>query len=157
MSAAKDAPDSDAVREAAVRLLARREHSRSELRGKLARKLGVEVEDVLDEVLDALADQGLQSDDRFAQSFCRLRAEKGYGPIRIRAELRQRGVGDAVVERAFEGLDVDFFELAAQVYARRYGRSGPPDDLRERARRHQAMQRRGFSIDHLREVDELSR
>lgn len=153
---APDPPDAAALREAAIRLLARREHGRRELADKLQRKNAGVDPGVLLQVLDELADEGLQSDRRFAESFSRQRAGKRYGPVRIRAELRQRGIDDGVVEAALAALDVDFFELAAEAYAQRYSRSGAPGDMRERARRHQALLRRGFAHDHLREIDELA-
>lgn len=157
MSAAPESsPGATELRETAIRLLARREHGRRELADKLGRKQpGADPGDV-EQVLDALAAEGLQSDARFAESFARQRAGKRYGPVRIRAELRQRGIGDAEVEAAMASLEVDFFELAAAVYAQRYGRAGAPGDRKERARRHQALLRRGFGHDHLREIDELS-
>lgn len=144
-----------ALREAALRLLARREHARRELIDKLARK-GWSAVDAGTTVAE-LADEGLQSETRFAESFVRQRAEKGYGPVRIRAELRQRGVAEGDADRALAELDIDFFERAAAVYERRYGHLPPPADLQERARRHQAMLRRGFTSDQLREIEALSR
>lgn len=147
------APD---LREAAIRLLARREHGRRELADKLERKNAGVDPGVLHQVLDELAREGLQSDVRFAESFARQRAGKRFGPVRIRAELRQRGIDEGVADAAIDALEVDFFELAAETYVQRYGRSGPPGDMRERARRHQALLRRGFAHDHLREIDELS-
>ena len=151
---ATDPVDPAALREAALRLLARREHSRRELADKLARK-GWPAGEV-EGAVAALAAEGLQSDTRFAESFVRQRAGKGYGPVRIRAELRQRGIDDAESDRAIDGQDIDFFELAASVYQRRYGRQPVPTDIRERARRHQAMLRRGFTGEQLREIAALS-
>lgn len=147
--------DAAALREAALRLLARREHARRELVDKLARKgwSSAEAETTAEE----LADEGLQSETRFAESFVRQRAEKGYGPVRIRAELRQRGVDDADADRALDELDIDFFERAASFYDRKYGHLPPPADIKERAKRHQAMLRRGFTGEQLREIEALSR
>lgn len=157
MDSTSDPPvDASALHEAAVRLLARREHTRTELETKLGRRFPQAEPELVERVLDELAASGFQSDRRYAESFVRQRAEKGYGPVRIRAELRQRGVDDATGDAALAALNVDFFDLAASVYARRYGRSGAPEDRRERARRYQAMGRRGFSGDHLREIDELN-
>jgi regulatory protein len=154
-SEASEPFDPAALREAAMRLLARREHSLRELADKLARKGWPN--EAIDVALAALADEGLQSDARFAESFVRQRAEKGYGPVRIRAELRRRGIDDVEADRALEAQDIDFFELAASVYRRRYARQPEPQDIKERARRHQAMLRRGFTGDQLREIAALSR
>jgi regulatory protein len=84
------------VEAAAVRLLARREHSRAELVRKLAAR-GAPAE-LADEVLDSLAARRLQSDERYAESLVTSRIGRGQGPVRIRRELAERGVG-APVER----------------------------------------------------------
>lgn len=138
-----------------MRLLARREHAASELERKLGQRgwPGDEIVSIIAE----LDSEGLQSDSRFAESFARQRAERHYGPMRIRSELRQRGLDAALIEQALDALDVDFQALAREFYQRRYGRrGGAPDhcqDYRERARRYQAMSRRGFDSEHLRGID----
>lgn len=80
----------------AVRLLGQREHGRIELERKLMRK-GFP-EDVSYAVVTKLQSDGLQSEDRFAAAMVRRRVERGYGPIYIRQELRQRRVDDDVTE-----------------------------------------------------------
>jgi regulatory protein len=145
-----DEPTVDEAREAAVRLLARREHSVRELERKLCGRGWPQR--VVDTVLAELAEQGLQSDARFAESFARQRAERLYGPRRIRAELVERGIDAADADRAIASLDVDFAESAATFYRRRYGRSDPEPDYAERVRRSQAMYRRGFDPDTIRDL-----
>ena len=76
-------------------LLARREHSARELSHKLKSRDYDEVS--IQAVIESLIDEGLQSDDRFAEQFTRSRVEKGYGPIRIRQELRERGIADSPI------------------------------------------------------------
>lgn len=137
------------LREAALRLLARREHGFIELAHKLERK-GWPRADV-EKVLQSLADAGLQSDERFAESFARTRAEKAYGPIRIRAELGERGLDRGLIDRAMSALEVDWLAQAAKWYGRRYGDSAP-DDIKEKSRRQQALARRGFAQEHIREL-----
>jgi len=136
-------------REAALRLLARREHSFSELKRKLKRK-GWPASDV-EAVVQDLADAGLQSDSRFAESYARSRAEKAYGPLRIRAELSERGIDRALVERALAELQIDWLAQAAKWYGRRFG-DGRPDELKEKSRRQQALARRGFDQSVIREI-----
>lgn len=147
-----ESPDPTAaeVREAAVRLLARREHSASELVSKLTRKGWPAA--LVDEVVAELAGSGLQSDSRFAESFARQRAERHYGPRRIEAELNQRGVSRPLVRDAIEALEIDFFETARDFYLRRYAQPGEPLEYRERVRRAQAMARRGFDPEHYRDL-----
>ena len=155
MSSSDDSTLAEA-REAALRLLARREHSAVELRTKLIGKGWPEHH--VDQLIPALAEAGLQSDSRFAESFARQRAERFYGPRRIQAELAQRGIDSDLSQAAIEALEVDFVELAADFYRRKYGNDCDPSrpsgsaspDFRERAKRSQAMYRRGFESQHLR-------
>lgn len=139
--------DEAGLREAVTRLLARREHSRRELSTKLARK-GWDTSKV-DRMIDDFAEAGLQSDARFAEHFARNRAERGYGPVRIRAELNERGVDKADTRAVLDDLDVDWADNARAWYQRKYGDT-PPEDRREQARRLQALGRRGFAHEHLR-------
>ncbi|MCW4149682.1 recombination regulator RecX [Halomonas sp. 18H] len=140
-------PDSS-PRDDAIRLLARREYGRQELRQRLAAK-GHEPDQV-EACLDELEEQGLQSDQRFAESFLRSRVARGQGPVKVRAELGQRGIDDATQAQAFDEVadEVDWYELAAAVLARRF--SGPGDSPRERARRERFLAGRGFDFDQLR-------
>lgn len=135
------------LRLAAMDFLARREHSRSELLEKLGRRFE---KTQLEPVLDALADDGLQSDKRFAESFVRHRALRGYGPLRIRQELRQRGVSDPDVAMAFESNAINWLDILSDVVGRKY--DAPASDLKEKARRQRFLQYRGFSHDQIRDV-----
>src|ERR1700712_2233975 len=73
-----------AARTTAIGLLARREHAQSEIKRKL-RDRGYDNELTL-AVIDDLTRQRLLSDERFAAMFIRSRAERGQGPVRLRAE-----------------------------------------------------------------------
>jgi regulatory protein len=146
---AEEGADPAEIREAALRLLARREHSRLELARKLSRR-GWEA-GAVDAEIDRLAAADLQSDERFAESFVRQRVAKAYGPVRIRAELAQRGIDRAEASRALSAEDPDWFAVAADWYQRRYGVE-PPCDLKEKSRRQQALARRGFEHEHIREL-----
>ncbi len=149
MASDRDSSGRADLREAALRLLARREHSFLELQGKLRRKGWPEHE--IPVVVQELADAGLQSDERFAESFTRSRAEKAYGPLRIRAELAERGIDRGLIERAMAELQVDWLAVAAKWYGRRYD-SDSPSDLKEKSRRQQALARRGFDHSVIREL-----
>jgi len=137
------------LREAALRLLARREHSFRELTHKLVRKGWPEAD--VENILSELADAGLQSDERYAESYARTRSEKAYGPMRIRAELGDRGIDRALIDKTLRELQVDWFERAACWYERRYGPE-PPADIKEKSRRQQALSRRGYDHTTVREL-----
>ncbi|PXX98237.1 regulatory protein RecX [Halomonas sp. LBP4] len=145
------APGRDATpRDDAIRLLARREYSRAELLERLSAR-GHEAADI-QACLDALAEQGLQSDARFAESFLRSRIARGQGPLKIRAELERRGIDRERIRDAFAELEgqgeADWFALAREALARRF--TGPGDTPRERARRERFLAGRGFAFDQLR-------
>lgn len=137
------------LRRRAMDLLAVREHSRKELRGKLLARL--DQTDRLDDVLDWLEDEGLLSDQRFAEAFVRSRIGRGQGPVRIRQELIQRGVPEGLACQAIDTEGCDWFELAAQVAGRRFG-SEPASERRELARRLRFLQYRGFTTEQCREA-----
>lgn len=126
-------------------LLARREHSRRELRDKLRRRFSDEA--LIEEHIERLAEEGLQSDERFAESFLRQRVGKGQGPLRISQELKQRGIEDALISLAFGAGQVDWPGCAADVLQRKFG-PGAPADLKDKARRVRFLQYRGFSYEH---------
>ena len=150
MSPPKPKPDdADALRARALGLLARREHSRAELRRKLATR--DTDREALEELLGRLAAANLQSDERFAESFLRSRVERGQGPLRIREELRQRGVDDATAAAALEAAAVDWGELLRAVHRKRFG-SAPPADRREFAQRARFLAQRGFAAEAIRNL-----
>lgn len=124
----------------ALRLLARREHSRAELR----RKLLVEdvSEDALDAVLDDLEAKCLLSDRRYAESVAHSKgARQGFASVA--RSLSQQGVSPQVAAEALAPLRANERERAMAVWKRRFGEQ--PADLRERARQHRFLLGRGFA------------
>ncbi|WP_295871598.1 regulatory protein RecX [uncultured Zhongshania sp.] len=138
-----------AIRIKAMDFLARREYSRHELHQKLTQRFPESTE--INSVLDQLIADGLQSDSRFADSFMRLRVNAGYGPQYIRAELRQRGVAENVVEDTFSNQDVDWVAAAQQLFEKKYG-GQDMSDAKLRAKCQRYMQYKGFAFDHIREL-----
>ncbi len=136
------------LRYAAVGLLARREHSRRELRQKLQRRFGDDVE--LDAVLEGLAEDGLQSDSRFAEVYTRMRLRKGYGPVRVLMELRERGVTDELASSWVYSEEHDWFEAADTAWRKKFGAA--PAGSKERAKHMRFLQYRGFTHDHISEI-----
>ncbi len=135
------------IRRAAMDLLARREHSRTELYRKLLRRFPYDSE-LIENEIETLNGEGLQSDLRLAEAFARSRANRVQGPVKIRAELRGKGVADSDIETAFTHCNTDWFEQVALVAQRRFG-DEPPEDAKERAKRNRFLQQRGFSFDEI--------
>src|SRR4051812_46184611 len=94
----------------ARRLLSRREHSGEELRRKLSAR-GYS-EPAIETVLAKLEAKRLVSDERFITSFIHHHAQRGQGPIRIRAELRQQGIAADSVDVALDEAEIDWLAQA---------------------------------------------
>lgn len=134
------------VWDSALRLLSRREHSRRELVTKL--RLRQFPESLVVAVLDRLEQQNWLQDSRFASLLVRQQILKKHGPMRIRAELFQKGIAQTLGEQVLAEADVDWFELARACYLARFeheSRLLP----KERARRIRYLQGRGFGHEHI--------
>jgi len=130
-------------RDDAIRLLARREYAAAELRARLAAK-GHEPAAV-ESAIAQLAEEGLQSDARFVEHFVRSRVHRGQGPVKVRAELGQRGVAHELIGEALRDAECDWYALACEALAKRF--SGPGAAPRERARRERFLASRGFDAE----------
>jgi len=136
-----------AARNTAIGLLARREHAQAEIKRKL-RDRGYDDELTL-EVIDDLTRQRLLSDERFAEMFIHSRAERGQGPVRLRAELRQLQLPAEQIERQLASAGIDWSGLARAVRLRKFGNE-PAGNLGERAKQVRFLQYRGFTAAHIR-------
>jgi regulatory protein len=141
-----DAPMTDLdttreLRQAALALLARREHSTFELARKL-RTRGFSQSD-LDPVLSSLQANGLLSDERFVEMFVRSRISRGQGPLKIRAELRERGIADGLIEAYLDDSAESWGTRAEEARAKRFGKE-KPNDQREWGRQARFLGQRGF-------------
>ena len=86
----------DTCFKSAQNMLAQREHSQSELRQKLAAKNFDPKE--IEATLEELKRRNLQSDQRFTEAYIRMRANRGFGPLRIKFELRERDIEDDTID-----------------------------------------------------------
>ena len=134
------------IRKKAMDFLARREYGQAELAKKLADK-GYK-RTLVDDEIARLGEEGLQSDTRFAEAFVQSRINQGKGPVRIRADLSQRGIRDGVIDGALEESGCDWYELAIQERVKKFG-SELPADFKEKARQMRFLQYRGFEQDHI--------
>jgi regulatory protein len=126
----------------ALGMLARREYSQRELRARLERAGCDEQES--EGAIRRLRDQHYQDDGRFGEMIVRARVGQGYGPDRIRAELRSHGLADAAIRTLLDAADVDWPALARAQLRKKYG-SRPPADHAERGKRAAFLLRRGFA------------
>jgi len=133
-----------AVRRSAMDLLARREHGRVELTRKL-RQRGASPE-MIDTELDRLTEEGLLSESRYLESFIRYRANSGYGPVRIREELGQRGLPRADIEQALRECGFDWGARLREVWDRKFA-GQLPIEPKERAQQTRFLAYRGYPMD----------
>ena len=131
----------------ALGLLVRREHSRKELTRKLQAR-GIEHE-AAEAAVGKLAEAGWQDDTRFAENLVRIRANTGYGPIHIRAELGTHGLDSDQIAAAMDTFEGDWAENARDLVCRRFGEAGP-QELPQRRKAADLLARRGFDGDTIR-------
>ncbi len=133
------------LRQRALRLLARREHSRAELTRKLAAH-GTEEE--ITNVLMQLETEGLLSDARAAGAYVRAHANR-FGAARLRQDLRTRGLDPELAGADIAELGDELIR-ARLVWAKKF--SAAPGDSREWARHARFLQGRGFAADVIRKL-----
>lgn len=137
-----------AIRRAAMNLLARREHGYVELARKL-RQRGADAEK-LETELQRLVEDGLQSEQRFLESYIRSRANAGRGPRRIREELLQRGVERNEIEQAMSTAAINWHENMHDLWQRRF--AGEVVDLKDKARQTRFLAQRGYAPEDIRRL-----
>ena len=130
------------IRAVAMDLLTRREHSVYELTRKLKQR---EFEiDEIDAAIATLQQDNLQSDSRFVESIVNYRINAGFGPIKIKYELRQKGIREGLVDDYLSSLEVDWNTHMAEQRGKKVGKSIPVE-YKEKMKQARVVQNRGFS------------
>jgi len=139
------APPAEPAYEAGIRLIARRAHSRAELRRKLVRR-GYAASDV-EAAEQRLLAAGYLGDGAFARGYVRRRSQS-LGPLAISAELAARGVERDLADGAMKSLQpADQLDAATRV-ARRLAGDARFASYRELLHSVGAkLLRRGFSME----------
>ncbi|MCU0806356.1 MAG: recombination regulator RecX [Burkholderiales bacterium] len=135
------------LRNRALAILARREHTRAELARKLAPFAEAQAD--VETLLDDLAARKLLSDERYAEARTATLARK-FGAARIEHELRARGVSAPTAERAVRGARETELDRARAAWQKRFG--APAADALEKAKQMRFLQSRGFSFEAIRAV-----
>jgi len=130
------------IRNTAMNLLARREHSAAELLQKLKQR--DHDADEIGLVIEQLQADNLQSDARFAESFINQRVNSGRGPVKIRHELRQKGVAEDLTESLLAPFADQWQDLMIEQRIRKFG-SDIPTDYAQKMKQARFLQNRGFS------------
>ncbi len=131
----------------ALRMLSRREHTRTELE----RKLGPHETQAgeLAQVLDDLQAKGFISEARVVESLVNQRAAR-FGLARLRQEMQQKGVSDEAQQEALATLKASEPERARLVWEKKFG--APPQTDQERARQIRYLMSRGFAAEVVRKL-----
>lgn len=128
------------LREKALAYLTRREHSRFELKLKLR---NAAEPDEIDQLLDELATKGLQSNARYTEVLVRTRVQAGFGPVRIRQELKQHAIDASLIQQHLPE-DQDYWQPHLhKVWQKKY-HSNKSSDRKDTARQMRFLLQRGF-------------
>ncbi|WP_299144304.1 regulatory protein RecX [uncultured Vibrio sp.] len=133
----------------AIALLAKRDYSSGELRRRLKREASNE--ESVEGVMERLLSHHYVDDHRLIERELNKQLNKGYGPNRIKQELRQKGLDSLLVEQAIEDLDVDWFELCLKVKEKKFA-DDAPQDAKEKAKVVRYLQYRGHSMNVIMDV-----
>ncbi|MDH2997582.1 recombination regulator RecX [Pasteurellaceae bacterium LFhippo2] len=130
-----------------VYLLSKRDYSELELRRKL--KLKEYESDEIDKAIEQAQQHNWQSDERFCRAYARYRANQGYGPLRVKQELKQRGVKDWIISQEIAILeeegDIDWFDIAEQLFEKKRPYQW---DIKAKQKMWRYMVSHGFYNDH---------
>ncbi|WP_051904521.1 regulatory protein RecX [Hippea jasoniae] len=120
----------------ALRLLDRRDYTKKQLEDKLNSR-GVSKRDII-EVVNYLKEKGYVDDERYARNYVYFRLKRGYGKKRIRFELLNKGIDEAIIDKALGLQD----EKADEVFLKKYELLRGKKNLKKKL--FDYMQRRGF-------------
>ena len=140
-SALEQAARESGLKDRALSLLTARPLSRKELIDRL-----IERADATEKEAEAVADElerlGLLNDRTYAETLVRHYSAKGYGPYRLREELRRRGVPRAYWDEALDNLDDPAEAIDALLRQKLRGRTV---DRKELKRASDYLARKGYS------------
>lgn len=142
----------EGARKAALRFLGYCPRSEAEVRAKLAH-LGFS-ETIVETALERLRSLNYVNDEIFAREWARSKAEgRGYGPLRIERELRQKGIARSLIRQVVKETfgQQEGRERARGLVAKRFRGK----DLGDRKVLHRAvafLQRRGYRSSVIAEV-----
>lgn len=95
-------------------------------------------------MITALVQEGLINEQRFTENYIRWRRGKGYGPLRISAELQTRGILPEMIAEHLQITDNAWFAEARKVW-QKYFKGKMPEEFKLRAKQMRFLQYRGFT------------
>ena len=106
---------------------------------------------LIEDLLETLSNEGLQSDERFTESFVHHSLNKGQGPNKIQQELRQRGIDSILIEHYLDSADIDWIAMATEIRVKKYGEN-LPTDYQNKAKQSRFLYSRGFTSEQISQV-----
>ena len=131
-----------AIRLKIMDFLSRREHSSKEIFQKMSQR--VESKELLEDSINELVEDGLLSDERFAESYFQRRKNRGFGPLRIKNELTQRGVKESIFNSIQVDTEWSFYALEA-LEKKTNGKK--PEEMKEILKLKKFLNYRGFEFE----------
>jgi regulatory protein len=133
--------DARAARVAALDALARRDYASEDLRRKLIEK-GYDAV-VVAPLLDQLRAEKLLDDRRYTENFVAYHAARGQGPLRVRADLRRKGLEGLLVEGCLDAYP-DWIVHLRKAQQKKFG-AKPPSNYADKQRQSRFLGYRGFT------------
>jgi regulatory protein len=106
---------------------------------------------LIEDILETLSSEGLQSDERFAESFVHHCINKGQGPNKIHQEMRQRGVDSILIEQYLEDESINWLTMLERIREKKYGEK-LPEDYQNKAKQSRFLYSRGFTSEQISQV-----
>lgn len=129
--------------------LARRDYSKHEIAQKLKTKFYSAK--AIHAIITNLAQEGLINEQRFTENYIYWRKEKGFGPLRISAELQARGILPEMIAEHLQITDNAWLEKARKVWQKQF-KCKLPEDFKLRAKQMRFLQCRGFTQEQIESV-----
>jgi len=139
------------IRVKAMDFLARREYGCQELRQRLLRRNYDYDPERVELIIAELVAENLLSDERFVETFVASRQRRGQGPLRIRAELRERGINQALIEAWLDMRDPEWLHSLRELHDKRFS-GQQPETVSERARQQRFFNYRGFTAEQIKRL-----
>lgn len=152
LTAFEEAAGSRRAFNSALNSLDYRDHSEKEIRAKLLQKHDA---DYVDEAVEKLIELDLVNDERYAENYAHeLFEHKKFGKMRIKSELRAKGISadiaNAAVEELFDEEEPDNIQRIVDIIGKRY--YNRMNDEVGRKKVFSALQRMGYSFSDIREA-----
>tara|TARA_B100000242_G_scaffold87034_1_gene58353 strand:+ start:1526 stop:1984 length:459 start_codon:yes stop_codon:yes gene_type:complete len=137
------------IRKKLLDFLSRREHSFKELIFKLEGRVSPSQRLIVE--LEKLREEGLQSDERFTESFIRSRSIKGFGPEKISNELRSKGIEENLIKKMVYSQELDWKIILKKEFKKKYSQS-KIYNIEDISKIKKFFFQRGFPIDEINEL-----